>query len=302
MSHCTLAVVRFNPKKSTIESNLLLRLKVHEKDAHLATEPQREKLLNLLVDSALESDLSKSVLCLGPSSLVRRYLPPGCYSDLYHLYVSFQTSQKLKSASPTTFYRVLRTSGWRKVLRFRNVSQHSACSICSRLKAQLRHSKDVSEHAKAADLLMRHLTGQFLDRSTYWAYRTRAKRDQDILTLITDSMDKGKFSLPRFGDGRVPKDLQLLNRPSCEVTATIIHGRLIYVAIADEGEGSGSSWVLEVVNRALDKAFVQAQQRKLSWPTTLKIFSDNTPKDFWQPMYVCMYVCTYIYIYYIYIH
>ena len=254
-------------------------MKIHDPGKPLATEPERARLLQLLLDSALESDLSKSVLNLGPDRLIRRYLPPGTYSDLYHLYVSFQTSKNLKVSSPSTFYRVLESSGWKRVIKFRPVSQHSACTICQKLKARIRHSRDVSEHAQNSDLLMRHLTGQFLDRSTYWSYRTRAKRDMDILTVITDSMDRGKFVVPRYLDSRTPKDVANLNRPSCEVTASMIHGRMIYVAVADEGEGAGSSWVLEVLSRSLDSAYCQAQRKGWCWPSVLKIFADNTPKD-----------------------
>lgn len=273
----TCCVVTFNGMCAL--SLFQLRLKVHDPKETKATEPQREKLLKLLLDSALESDLAKTVLHLGPGQLIRRYLPPGTYADLYHLYVSFQSASKLKVASPTTFYRVLKESGWKKVLKFRNISQHTACSICQKLKSVLRNATDISEHANAADRLMRHLSGQFLDRSTYWNFRTRAKRDKDVLTIITDSMDRGKFMLPRYLDSRTPKDVATLSRPSCELTACIIHGRIIYIAIGDEGESTGSSWVLEVLNRALDVAFRQAQQKSLTWPTVLKLFADNAPKD-----------------------
>jgi len=101
----------------------------------------------------------------------------------------------------------------------------------------------------------------------------------DILTVITDSMDRGKFVVPRYLDSRTPKDVANLNRPSCEVTASMIHGRMIYVAVADEGEGAGSSWVLEVLSRSLDSAYCQAQRKGWCWPSVLKIFADNTPKD-----------------------
>lgn len=255
------------------------RLKIHDPNEHLATEPQREKLLQLLMDSALESDMAKSVLNLGPENLIRRFLPPGKYSELYHLYASFQVAHNLHTASPTTFYRILRSSGWRKVLRFRPLSQHSACNVCSKLKSRLRHSSDIATHAHFSDLLMRHLCGQFQDRKVYWELRTRAKRELDILTVITDSMDKSKFALPRYNEGRAPKDIANLHRPTSELTAALIHGRIIFVAVGDEGTATGTSWVLEVLNRALDLAYVHAQQRGLCWPNILKIFADNTPKD-----------------------
>ena len=255
------------------------RLKIHPKDRPLATEPAREHLLQLLVDSALDSDLSQCVWHSDPSKLIRRYLPPGCYSDLYHLYTSYQVAANLPIASPTTFYRVLKSSGWRKVLKFRPFNTHSTCWVCHRLKAKLRHAQGVAEHAVTADKLMRHLAGQFQDRSVYWALRTRAKRNMDVLVAITDSMDKAKFALPRFTDAKVPKDLARLNRPVCELTTCIIHGRIIYTCICDENQTGGSNWVLEVVNRALSHAFSHAQQNGLSWPSVLKLFADNTPKD-----------------------
>ncbi len=112
-----------------------------------------------------------------------------------------------------------------------------------------------------------------------------------ILTVITDSMDRGKFVVPRYLDSRTPKDVANLNRPSCEVTASIIHGRMIYVAVADEGEATGSSWVLEVLSRSLDSAYCQAQRKGWCWPTILKIFADNTPKDikscWYHPYFIC---------------
>ena len=92
-------------------------------------------------------------------------------------------------------------------------------------------------------------------------------------------MDKGQFCLPRFLGGHIPKNLSTLNRPDCEVTCSMVHGRLIYVAIADEGEATGSSWVIEVLNRSLDIAYRQAQQRGYSWPNVLKLWADNTPKE-----------------------
>ena len=255
------------------------RLKVHDPTQHLATEPERARLLKLLADPALESDLAKSVMTLGPESLIRRYLPPGCYADLYHLYVSYQTAGGLDIASPTTFYRVLQDSGWRKILRFRPSSQHSTCPICDQEKAKLRHAKDVTTHAQAADRLMRHLMGQFQDRSVYWQARTRAKRDRDCMTVIADGMDKSKFQLPRYQNRRTPKDLEGLIRPSCEVYAALVHGRIMYVAIADEGEAGGSALALEVISRALDLAYAQAQKTQSSWPSILRIFGDNTPKE-----------------------
>ena len=209
-----------------------------------------------------------------PRNLAKRYLPPGKYSDMYQMYVSHQMASSEPCASSTTFYRVLNESGWRRVLIFRGKSQHSQRHVCAKLKSQLRHARGLQEMAAASDRLMRHLGGQFLDRSMYWALRNRARTDKDLLLLITDSMDKGKFALPR----RPPKDIEDLKRPQCELTCTLAHGRLIYVAVTDEDQTTGSSWTVENVSRALEKAYALSQQHGTGWPSLLKIFADNTPK------------------------
>ena len=197
---------------------------------------------------------------------------------MYQMYVSHQMASSEPCASSTTFYRVLNESGWRRVLIFRGKSQHSQCHVCAKLKSQLRHARGLQEMAAASDRLMRHLGGQFLDRSMYWALRNRARTDKDLLLLITDSMDKGKFALPRWVQGRPPKDIEDLKRPQCELTCTMVHGRLIYVAVTDEDQTTGSSWTVENVSRALEKAYALSQQNGTGWPSLLKIFADNTPK------------------------
>ena len=69
-----------------------------------------------------------------------------------------------------------------------------------------------------------------------------------------------------------------MQRPACELTATIVHGRLIYTAIGDEGQTHGASWSCEVLARALNLAYGHAQRQGSSWPSTLKLFADNTTK------------------------
>ena len=58
----------------------------------------------------------------------------------------------------------------------------------------------------------------------------------------------------------------------------MVHGRLIYVAVTDEDQTTGSSWTVENVSRALEKAYALSQQNGTGWPSLLKIFADNTPK------------------------
>ena len=188
-------------KNATVTSNqTTLRLEV-EGTKDLSTVTAREKLLKSLLDSALESDLCRGVVWSGVQNLPRRWLPHGAYHDLYTLYCAHQLSAGERVASSSTFYRVLSDSGWTQKLKFSPPSSHSKCSACHILKSNIQHAKGIQEHAEACDKLLRHLAGQFADRSCYHQCRNRAKTTGDILCLITDSMDKSKYSLPRYHRG-----------------------------------------------------------------------------------------------------
>ena len=101
------------------------------RDASISSAEGQQKLLQLLVDATLVADLEKNSLHTPPSKLVRRYLPPGQKSDLFHLYCAHQIAANQPTASITTFYRMFKP--WRKCLRMRGKSQHAECSVCQRL-------------------------------------------------------------------------------------------------------------------------------------------------------------------------
>ena len=154
--------------------------------------------------------------------------------------------------------------------------------VCHRLKSGIKHAKSIQSHAKFADQYMRHLSGVYADRQTYAQYKWRAIHQRDIVCAIIDSMDRSKFRLPRFPQGRCPKSLETRKRPELEVTAAILHGRAIFVYLTDEDASTGSDWSLEVLSLSLNKAFVMAQQANEPWPAHLRLWTDNTPKDTWQ--------------------
>ena len=185
----------------------------------------------------------------------------------------------MPAASASTFFRTLRSSGWRSKLRFRSYSTHAQCAVCHALKSRIRHAKNLHQHATAADCYMRHLSGVFSDRQVYATYKVRASQQRDIINLIVDSMDKSKFRLPRFPNGRCPKALETRKRPECEVTAALLHGRAIYVWVTDSEQSTGSDWSLEVLTRSLDKAFNVGQRKQEPWPSHLRLWTDNTPKE-----------------------
>lgn len=201
------------------------------------------------------------------------------YSDLYRLYQAEANAQGQPAASASTFFRVLRTSSWRGKIKFRHSSNHAQCQICHKLKSGIRHAKTIQRHAQCADQYMRHLSGIYADRQVYSQYKWRAINQRDIICIIVDSMDRSKFRLPRFPQGRVPKSLETRKRPELELTCAICHGRGIWVFLTDEDATTGSDWSLEVLSVALDKAFSKAQQDNEPWPSHLRLWTDNTPKE-----------------------
>ena len=234
-------------------------------------------MVTALINSALCS--APGLVETSPEKLVRRYLPPGNFSDLFRLYTAACQAANEPAASCSTFFRVLRKSGWRKKLRHRGKTTHSKCSICHKLKDRIRKARSLQEHAINADRYLRHLAGQFADRKCYWELRHRASQRQDIIIAIQDSMDKSKFRLPRYAGGIVPKALEQRVRPECELTACIVHGRGIFVYIADPTLSFGSDWNIEVFSRSLQCCWEMAQKNGSPWPRCAKLFSDNTPKD-----------------------
>ena len=247
------------------------------KEQWASTDEGRQKLLDALMEHSLQPTLG--VGNHDPATLPRRHLPPGTYSDLFRLYQAECLAQQLPASSASTFFRVLKSSGWKSKIKFRGSSTHAQCKICHQLKSKIRTSKDISAHAQAADRYMRHLGGVFADRQVYAQTKIRAKVQRDVLCCIVDSMDKSKFRLPRFAQGRTPKPLENKKRPELEFTACIMHGHSVNVFLADAEQSSGSDWSLEVLSRSLDKTFSKLQRSNGSWPHHLKMVTDNTPKE-----------------------
>lgn len=278
------------------------------KEKWASTEEGRRKLVKSLMNNSLGA--SVGIGTVDPNDLPRRYLPPGSfginarfnlffkilmgpfscvfllqflqprsYSDLFRVYQAEAFAKGQPAASPSTFFRTLRNSGWRQKLKFRHVSNHAQCQICQRLKSGIKHATTIQRHAQCADEYMRHLSGVFADRQAYMQYKWRAIHQRDLLTIMIDSMDRSKFKLPRFPYGRCPKALENRKRPDLEVTAAICHGRGVYVFVSDEDAASGSDWSLEVLSLTLNKAFTMAQQSNEPWPSHLRLWTDNTPKE-----------------------
>jgi hypothetical protein len=92
-------------------------------------------------------------------------------------------------------------------------------------------------------------------------------------------MDKSKFALPRWSEGRTPKSADKFRRPVLEVTACIVHGVGVYIYVADETMTTGSSWTCEVILQSMDSAFSYYQRAQCPLPSRVVVVSDNTVKE-----------------------
>ena len=87
------------------------------------------------------------------------------------------------------------------------------------------------------------LARRYADRVFYWCNRTGAKaRMSDTATMIVDSMDKSKFPVPRFREGRSNKELEnAANRPVMTLSAVVCHGYFTMLVVSHEGDDHGSN-------------------------------------------------------------
>ena len=208
----------------------------------LNDDDARAKLLHQLMDNALAGTTNQICSSIDPSKLAIRELPPGTWAQLYLLYQSFCLANDLECAGQTTFYSA--TMPWRKALKFRAASKHSLCTTCDRLKSSMRHSKDVLQHAAAADELLGHLKLTWLDRRAYWQAREMSRSHQDTLCLIFDGFDKSKPVVPRWAHGQLPKNptFERLNRTNIAISAILCHGYGAIIYMSEEGNVAGGTF------------------------------------------------------------
>ena len=177
-------------------------------------------------------------------------------------------------------------------IKFSPPSAHSKCTICFALKSKIRHAKGIAEQTDASDKLLRHLAGQYADRAVYHELRNRAKTTGDIICCITDSMDKSKFSLPRYQRGQAPKDVATVDRPSLEVTTTLVHGVGVFTYLGDENQTAGTNWVLETLTRSLQHTWIFFRNNRGHnlgfWRYSQTIHPKNLCLP-WSLLFLCLY-------------
>ena len=63
------------------------------------------------------------------------------------------------------------------------------------------------------------------------------------------------------------------------MTTQIVHGVGVYTYLADENQTTGTTWVVETLNRTLEAVNTTLGRAGKPTPPILKFFADNTPKD-----------------------
>ena len=148
-------------------------------------------------------------------------------------------------------------------------------------------TKDFTQEARIADKLLAHFNQTWKDRQVYYLAKERAKIQRDLMTVITDSYDHAKLSLPKWPNGRCPKRsiyentrrnlskrlvfsllILVMFWTICwtllftkvlvswlswgtylTLTGCIVHGVGVYMYLSDEGMPGGANWTIECVTQ-----------------------------------------------------
>ena len=98
----------------------------------------------------------------------------------------------------------------------------------------------------------------------------------DVLTIIIDSMDKCKGSLPQY-TFPMNKELEKHRRPRLVITVAMAHGYCTDFYIAEDEEMfHGGSRFCEILTRTLARAQSICESRGVAMPSHLCVQSDNT--------------------------
>ena len=117
-------------------------------------------------------------------------------------------------------------------LRIRQAGSQAMCTTCLKHKAIMKRLGSNQAALMAQSKLWgAHMKKQFSDRECYWNYRSLSRIGSDVdgqstLTLIIDSMDHAKWSLPRTAV-MAAKQFNNVVRPHMECCAVIIHGHIM---------------------------------------------------------------------------
>ena len=209
-----------------------------------------------------------------------RYLQPGTWVEIFHLYSADRRSKGMTPASWTTFWRTW-TSRWSGLLKHRDKFTHKKCSTCTRYKEIL---KSVSSF-ESRDFWCRHYTmhlqSQQLDRETYYHERQLSVDTsvgavigaQSTVTIIIDAAGCMRFKVPRHLPGSQVLGGSL--RPTLTVVGVIAHGYHKAGYIMEPTLAKDSNMFCTLLAITLSKISRTCVERKLQFPSRVKVVFDN---------------------------
>ena len=109
--------------------------------------------------------------------------------------------------------------------------------------------EDFKTHAVLCDELLQHYTQQFRDREIYWMSREYSRSHEGLITVIIDSYDKAKLSLPRWPFGRVPKKSIYEETRRCLIILETFLFKKNHTLVCDVCELSSMSKIVEGLNK-----------------------------------------------------
>ena len=142
---------------------------------------------------------------------------------------------------------------WAHCLTFRTVGQHAECATCMCHKIVIRAlAGDSVARARAASHFQEHKEAERRDRRVYWAIRSEARRTPDVLSLIIDGADQGKFACPRHPYTQ-SKDIEGMQRPRLHVNACLCHGQEVLVTVSPPDFPKDSNGTCELIAHMLTR-------------------------------------------------
>ena len=141
-------------------------------------------------------------------------------------------------------------------LALREETQHAQCAVCTRHKLLIKRlagdrrlrASQVAEYGK-------HLKMQYSDRTEYWSARARSRLPMvdsgNTLCLIVDGMDHQKYRWPRNVAMFSSKEFHGCIRPTLDLTASIVHGHGLIMALGFPFVRKDSAWSCEIIAHSL---------------------------------------------------
>lgn len=142
---------------------------------------ERLRLINSICRTINTCTTDVEANLIGPGTFQgpRRSLMQSSRTDLFWEYKAYAESRQLEAASYGTFLRVanavLKPGIRNGHLRFRKASEHAQCDICFSLRAKIRACKTETAKLESQRELQRHILWQWLDRQTYWSFRSMSQ-------------------------------------------------------------------------------------------------------------------------------